>query len=146
MIKKILSISVLLCGCVSSDLNADPLCSGGVVEGVVAGKHLNIEMACTNSEKERGLMYRKIIPDNYGMLFVFDHEQILAFWMKNTYAPLSIAYLDKNYKIQEMFDMKPLSQESIFSSGNVKYALEVKSGWFRENQVKVGDKVDFIVK
>ena len=90
-------------------------------------------------------MERKNIPDGTGMLFVFEHDQILSFWMKNTPTPLSIAFITKDGKIKDIFDMQPYSITPVSSTSHVKYALEVPQGWFAKNNIKVGDilQLDF---
>ncbi len=86
-------------------------------------------------------MEREHIPQGTGMLFVFDRDQILSFWMKNTPSPLSIAYIDSKGIIRDIFDMKPFSLTSIVSTKSVRYALEVPQGWFSEQGIVVGDSI-----
>ena len=86
-------------------------------------------------------MERKNIPDGTGMLFIFEGDQILSFWMRNTPHPLSIAYIDSRGKIRNIYDMTPFSLESITSTVSVRYALEVPQGWFHENNIQVGDTI-----
>ena len=99
------------------------------------------EIASTFDERKNGFMFRQEIPDGTGMLFIFEEEQILDFWMKNTPHPLSIAYIDKNGKIRDILDMTPYSLANITSSTEVLYALEVPQGWYGKVNVKVGDKL-----
>ena len=82
------------------------------------------------------------------MLFVFDSDQILSFWMKDTPHPLSIAYIDSKGVIKDIFPMTPYSLSSIQSTVSVRYALEVPQGWFKKNNIKEGDKIslDFLDK
>ena len=87
-------------------------------------------------------MYRKSIPFGTGMLFVFEKDQILSFWMKNTPHPLSIAYINSKGRIIDIFDMTPYSVNSIVSTGYSRYALEVPQGWFEKNGIKRGDFID----
>ena len=101
------------------------------------------EVADTEEERNHGFMERKNIPDGTGMLFIFDREQILSFWMKNTPHPLSIAYIDSRGKIRSMYDMTPFSLTPIKSTTSVRYALEVPQGWFRANNINVGDTVSW---
>lgn len=103
------------------------------------------EMAVENEDRMKGFMFRKNIPEGTGMLFVFEYDQILSFWMKNTPAPLSIAYITSAGKIKDIMDMKPYSQSSHVSTGYVRYALEVPQGWFDKVGIKPGDtlKIDF---
>lgn len=100
------------------------------------------EIAAKQEERNYGFMNRKHIPTGTGMLFVFEEEQQLSFWMKNTPHPLSIAYIDKNGKIRDIFDMEPYSLSPILSTRSVMYALEVPKGWYDANGIKVGDHVE----
>ena len=104
------------------------------------------ELAITPEERSHGFMERKTIPDGTGMIFIFEKDQILSFWMKNTPHPLSIAFIDSKGKIRNIYDMKPFSLESIESTVSVRYALEVPQGWFTKNNIKTGDTVslDFL--
>ena len=99
------------------------------------------EMAIKAEDRNHGFMERKNIPDGTGMLFVFERDQILSFWMHNTPHPLSIAYIDSKGKIRDIFDMKPYSNDSIISTVSVRYALEVPQGWYKKNGITTGDTV-----
>jgi len=100
------------------------------------------EVARSAQEQEIGLMHRKELQDGFGMLFVYDADRKLAFWMKNTLVPLSIAYLSVDGLIKEIHDMKPLSLEPVESGHYVRYALEVPLGWFDRVGLKPGDRFD----
>lgn len=104
------------------------------------------EMAIKQEDRNNGFMHRKKIPDGTGMMFVFEKDQILNFWMKNTPHPLSIAYIDSKGRIRDIFDMTPYSLSNITSTVSTRYALEVPQGWFDKNNIKEGDKIqlDFI--
>lgn len=99
------------------------------------------EIAEKPEDRNHGFMGRKTIPDGTGMLFVFEKDQILSFWMKNTPHPLSIAYIDSKEKIRNIFDMTPYSTASIVSTVSVRYALEVPQGWYKKNGITEGDTV-----
>ena len=106
-----------------------------------AGKNIRVmaEIADTEFRRMKGLMFRESMQENRGMLFVFEHEQHLSFWMKNTYIPLSIAYIDRRGVIMEIHDMKPLDTSITYPSKNpAKYALEVNQGWFRKHAINAG--------
>ncbi|MCR4821993.1 MAG: DUF192 domain-containing protein [Treponema sp.] len=107
------------------------------------GKEIPVkaEIASTFEERRNGFMFRQTIPDGTGMLFIFEEEQVLDFWMKNTPHPLSIAYIEKNGRIHDILDMMPYSLANVSSSGKVLYALEVPQGWFQKVDVKVGDRL-----
>jgi len=106
-----------------------------------AAVEISVEIARTNDERALGLMFRKNLPDGQGMLFVFDRDQQLSFWMKNTVIPLSIAFIASDGLIIEIKDMQPNDLNSVRSSRSVRYALEVPQGWFNRVNVTVGDRV-----
>jgi len=99
------------------------------------------EIAVTQEERNQGLMHRQKLPDGEGMLFVFENDQRLSFWMKNTYIPLSIAYITSDGRIIDILDMYPHDENSVVSSRSVRYALEVPQGWFFRVGVQTGDRV-----
>jgi uncharacterized protein len=99
------------------------------------------EIATTAVEQERGLMFRSSLPDGTGMLFIFNRDQQLGFWMKNTKLPLSLAYISSSGTIRQIVDLVPHSLASVQSDFSVRYALEVPRGWFERAGVKVGDKI-----
>ncbi len=110
----------------------------------IGSKKITVEIANTPQQQQRGLMYREKMAADAGMLFIFDQEQPLNFWMKNTYINLSIAYIDKNKKIIDIQDMKATSaidtQWSTYPSAKPgMYALEMNQGWFTKNRIKIGD-------
>jgi uncharacterized membrane protein (UPF0127 family) len=104
------------------------------------GTRLLVELAVTEQERNRGLMYRKTLEDGKGMLFVFEYDQKLAFWMKNTSLPLSLAYLGSDGSILQILDLVPFSLEGRSSTRSARYALEVPQGWFDRAGLKVGDR------
>ncbi|NLL99955.1 MAG: DUF192 domain-containing protein [Treponema sp.] len=103
--------------------------------------YIKVEIAKTPDERNFGFMERKKIPEGTGMLFIFEKDQILSFWMKNTPLPLSIAYIDTNGIIKDIFHMTPYSLATIKSTSSVRYALEVPQNWFEKVNIKVGDKL-----
>ncbi|MDR1099208.1 MAG: DUF192 domain-containing protein [Treponema sp.] len=100
---------------------------------------ITVELARTDAERAQGLMYRKSLDDGKGMLFIFDRDQIMSFWMKNTRIPLSIAFITKEGRILEIRDMQPLAEYSVRSSRSARYALEAPQGWFSRAGIKAGD-------
>jgi hypothetical protein len=107
----------------------------------INGVKLNVEIARTPQERERGLMFRKSLQQDQGMLFIYEDSDIRGFWMKNTYIPLSLAYIDENSRIFQLVDMEPLNEETYLSAQPAQFVLEVNQGWFKKNNVKVGDVV-----
>ncbi len=108
---------------------------------MAGGKNLDVEVADDEYLQRRGLMYRKSVPENSGMLFIYAEEDMPGFWMKNTHIPLSIAYIKSDLTIAEIHDRRPFDLEGIPPKVLVKYVLEVNQGWFSRNNVKTGDKI-----
>jgi len=105
---------------------------------------VEVEVADTDAERQTGLMGRAALPENAGMLFVFEGEQALSFWMRDTLIPLSIAYIDAEGRIVDIQDMQPLDDvpPHYVSAEPVRYALEVNQGFFEQRGVAVGDTVE----
>jgi uncharacterized membrane protein (UPF0127 family) len=114
-----------------------------MIEIRIDGKVLSVEVAVTAEEQARGLMFRKEMPDDHGMLFPYESDRRLSFWMKDTLIPLSIAYISSDGVIKEIYDMKPGSLREVLSRQSVRYALEVNQGLFERLGVEVGDRVQF---
>ena len=102
----------------------------------------NIEVASNPNDRRKGLMFRKSLSEDHGMFFVWEYRKRQCMWMRNTYIPLNVAYIDTKGKILEIYEMLPLSEDSICSKKRVKYALEVNLDWFKRNNVYVGDQID----
>ena len=109
---------------------------------------LIVEVADTDEKRQHGLMYRRKLPTNEGMLFVFTDESIRSFWMKNTFLPLDIGFFDSKKQLVEIQKMIPVKSEmevpkSYVSKFAAQYVLEVNQGWFQRNKIKLGDKLSF---
>ena len=104
---------------------------------------LYVEIADTDEEQATGLQFRNSLGENSGMLFVYNSSRPMSFWMKDTYIPLSIAFIDSSGKIVDIQHMeKPLDDKRSFVSKHAcSYALEVNHGWFDKNYVNVGNYV-----
>ncbi len=124
-------------GCSSSSMR--------VVRCTLGDAQLKVELAQTEGQRQRGLMYRSKLGKNRGMIFIYDDEQVRSFWMKNTNIPLSVAFLDDGKKIVHIADMQPRTQDSHSSLHPCQYVLEVNKGWFDDNGVEVGALVEFEV-
>ena len=112
----------------------------------INGNYLDVEIADTPLKRSVGLMYRKNLDPESGMLFVFPESKSRSFWMKDTHIPLSIAYINEEGVITNIQNMDPLSLDSVPSKGNCRYALEVNKGWFDNHQIIPGDKVEIKTK
>lgn len=113
-----------------------------------SGAKLQVEVANSFESRAQGLKGRTSLSTNQGMLFIFDVPQRLSFWMKSTYVPLSIGYFDENKTLKEIYPMKAQNMmertenlQSYPSKCKCLYALEVNQGWFKKNNVKVGDRI-----
>lgn len=108
---------------------------------------IDIEVAQSVSEIERGLMHRRSLPANGGMLFIFDRADYRTFWMKNTYLSLDIIYLNEDKEIIRISkETAPLSERSIPSGGKAMYVVEVLAGFTDAYQIHIGDHIDFNYK
>ncbi len=102
---------------------------------------LNIEVPQDPVKFNMGLMFRESLDQNSGMLFIFNEVGEKSFHMKDTKIPLDIAFINEEGIIESIKELEPLNNEPVYSNANVLYALEVNRGWFKENDVKIGDKI-----
>ena len=114
--------------------------SGGVGEEGV-NLPLHIRRPRNQTEFNLGLMFEKNLDPDTGMLFEFEESGEKYFYMKNTYIPLDIAFINEDGIIENIKELEPLMCTPVSSDSNVLYALEVNRGWFDKNNVKIGDKV-----
>lgn len=132
-----LAAGLPLAGCAP---RAEPM---GRIEVTVGSAVFTVEVARTDAQRARGLMKRRTLDPRAGMLFVFESDQRLAFWMKDTLLPLSIAFLSSEGKILQIEDMEPLSERTIVSVRSARYALELPRGAFADVGAAVGDSIGF---
>lgn len=112
----------------------------------VGKQKIDVEIAQTKGEQEKGLMFREKLEAEKGMLFIFADERVAHFWMKNTLIPLSIGFFDNNKKLFQIIDMEPASpmdnSPPVFDSKKpARYALEVNKGWFKKKKISLGAKL-----
>ena len=110
-------------------------------EIIVDQHELRVEVAATEDARAKGLMHRKKMATDTGMLFIYDDYRPRNFWMQDTHIPLSIAFADRSGKIVKIANMAPLSTVSTKSIYPAKYALEVTMGWFEQHDIPVGDLI-----
>lgn len=108
---------------------------------------IDIELANTDFLRARGLMYRKSIPENGGMLFLMNFEEIQSFWMRNTFISLDILFVNAEREIVTIrANTTPLSERSYFSTAPALYVVEVNAGFSERNNIRVGDKISFVIE
>jgi hypothetical protein len=116
----------------------------GRIKLTVGQSVLWAEVADNPRSREQGLMFRKSLPGDEGMLFIFEYPQMQSFWMRNTYLPLDIAFISEQGVIINILTMKPLDEGPRYHSlAPALYVIETNAGWFGQNGIKAGDKVRF---
>ena len=100
---------------------------------------IEAEVAHMPQTRQIGLMNRRSMPSQRGMVFVFERDATHCMWMKNTYLPLSVAFLDAQGKVINIEDMQPQTEDNHCAAAPARFALEMNIGWFRERGIKPGD-------
>jgi uncharacterized membrane protein (UPF0127 family) len=108
-----------------------------------SGVHVfSVELAVTDEERQKGLMYRRSMPEMYGMLFDFKRDQEVAMWMKNTYVSLDMIFIQSDGRIRTIAENTETESEKIIPSrGPVRAVLEVAAGTARKLGIQPGDRV-----
>jgi uncharacterized protein len=102
---------------------------------------VDVQVAQTAKQREIGLMFRTEMPQQEGMLFVFEQPSKLCFWMKNTVLPLTAAFIADDGTIVNLVDMKPQTTDSHCAMRPVRYVLEMNQGWFAKRGMKAGTRL-----
>ena len=129
-------------------LPAGPASLTGCAQGlermpiVIGGEGFSVEVARTEEQKRTGLMHRKSLGPREGMIFVYDRDQQMAFWMKNTSIPLTLVFLSREGVILQIEDLKPHSLKTVVSERAARYALELPQGVLAELGVRAGDTIE----
>jgi len=109
----------------------------------VGGKVVHMQLAVTTSEMEHGLMDRRDLGPDEGMLFVYTRPQEMSYWMRNTPTPLDIGFFDDGGMLEEIYPMYPFDETPVKSRSTLlTLALEMNQGWFQRNGVKPGAQID----
>jgi uncharacterized membrane protein (UPF0127 family) len=108
----------------------------------VGGRIVRMQVAIFPAEMQQGLMYRKNMADDEGMIFVYDQPQQMSFWMRNTELPLDIGFFDAAGELKEIYPLHPRDERPVQSMGPRQFALEMNQGWFARAGVKPGAKLD----
>jgi uncharacterized membrane protein (UPF0127 family) len=114
---------------------------------LTAGFHrIEAEVASDSQNRQIGLMNRKAMPAQRGMLFVFTEKNTHCMWMRNTFIPLSVAFIDDQGVIINIEDMQPQTENNHCAKVPARYALEMNLGWFAQRAIKPGTKLGGIEK
>ena len=137
------SIAVLLLGLFIAAGPAQAAGQSTLDIATKSGVHpFSVELATTEPEREKGLMFRKELPEGQGMLFDFHREQDVGFWMQNTYIPLDMIFIKADGRILRIAEnAKPMSTDVVPSNGPVRFVLEVIAGTSRKMGIAPGDRV-----
>lgn len=132
---------VLIAGCEESI--PDPVPADAWLPLKVGQVEIKAQLAVTNREQQKGLMYRESLPENSGMLFPYKAPQQLSFWMLNTPLPLDIGFFDGKGVLREVHRLMPFDVTPVRSKyDDLRYALEMEQGWFSANGIKQGQSLD----
>ena len=108
----------------------------------MGGVEVMLEVAADEASRARGLMNRKKLDRDRGMIFIYPEDRVMKFWMKDTYIPLSIAFLKADGTVVNIEKMRPLVKDPPYiSRGLCRYAVEMNQGWFEEHGIREGDRI-----
>jgi uncharacterized protein len=107
----------------------------------INGHKITAEVAATPDQRATGLMHRFSLQPDHGMIFVFERPEPQGFWMRNTFIPLSIAFVATDGRIINVDEMAPHDESTHMSRGPALYAIEMRKGWFTERGIRAGDTV-----
>lgn len=119
-----------------------PASALGLQRLTLGPRTIEVEVADTDIERQRGLMFRRRMDADQGMLFVFPETAPRHFWMRNTYLPLDLAYIDAEGRIVDILPLEPMDETLVPSSAPARWALEMHRGWFAAQGIRIGDRVD----
>ena len=112
-----------------------------------AGIHrIDAEVAADQQNRMQGLMNRRSMGSNQGMLFIFTHADRHCMWMRNTLLPLSVAFMDERGRILNIEDMKPQTDDNHCAATPARFALEMNQGWFASKGIKAGQRIGGVEK
>lgn len=135
--------ALILTGCQSEEPVIEPASSDTYFPISIDGKELQLQLALTPKEQQRGLMYRKELAKGHGMLFLFEKPERRGFWMRNTSIPLDIGYFDSEGRLLEVRKLFPYNESTVGSaSSRVLIAVETNRGWYEANGVSKGALID----
>lgn len=107
---------------------------------------IEAEVAANQKNRMQGLMHRRAMQANEGMLFVFPQEDRHCMWMRNTFLPLSVAFIDAKGEILNIEDMEPQTEDNHCAAAPARFALEMNKGWFAGKGIKPGQRIGGVEK
>lgn len=141
--KSYISVFILLYFVLITVLNAKET-TNIIIQNNIKDVYFNVEIARKKIDREKGLMFRKNLSLDKGMLFIFPNESKVSMWMKNTLISLDIIFISKNYKIVDIINnVKVMSKEVLTSKVKAKYALEINAGLVKKLNIKIGNNIYF---
>ena len=117
-----------------------------MIELTASFHRIEAEVAADNPSRMQGLMHRKSMAPNRGMLFVFPQPGSYCMWMRNTFLPLSVAFLDDRGTILNIEDMRPQTEDNHCARSPARFALEMNRGWFAERGIRPGQRIGGLEK
>ena len=131
-------------GPVGDPASASALPPRGTAWVIFDADTVTAEVADTPAARQRGLQHRDHLDPGTGMLFVFPEEETQSFWMRDTFIPLDIAFLDRRQEVVDIQQMEPETEELHESARPAMFALEVPQGWFQGQEIDVGDRARIV--
>ncbi len=139
----ILFFTLQACSPVSLKEDSDSWRADSYFDLMLQGKAIEVQLAVEPVEQQRGLMFRKKLGENKGMIFIYARPQQMRFWMRNTPLPLDIGYFSPDGILQEFYPLYPYDETPVVSrEDNVQFALEMSQGWFQNNGINSGAVLD----
>lgn len=125
-------------------LTADRIPARGHAWVIFGSDTVVAEVAATPAAHQEGLMHREEVPEGTGMLFVWDSESTRSFWMRNTYVPLDVAFMNGGMQVVDIQQMEPETEDYHTSSAPAMFALEVPQAWFEAHAVEPGTQAEIV--
>ena len=140
-----LVLILFLCACTPGKTSRETVAAGAYFPISIGDAKAELQLALTQSEQAKGLMYRDALPESHGMLFLFKQSKRQSFWMRNTRIPLDLAYFDVRGTLLEVHPLYPYNENSVESySQEVLIAVEMNQGWFSRQNIHPGAQLDLI--
>ena len=135
-----------LCNCIfflAAGIFIMPIVYGNSPTGIleIENKFISVELARTKEEHSRGLMHRKSLGKYNGMLFIYKNKKTLCMWMKNTFIPLTVLFIDESGYVLEIKDMLPNTETPHCSENKVRFALEVETEWLKSTNIMLKSRI-----